>query len=158
MERPFPFCWAAAFNAPVGPMTWCGWPGPLPGEPAVDDSCVGLTALDNKLVRLVSEVLVESVNCTICGAQLIERSTCNSGADTSMAPGSSLQLIAVDGGGTVIWRESSKQPVICTLGNSVPTDWTREHQKMEENPASPGCRAVETCRPALKWPTSAAQR
>jgi hypothetical protein len=40
------------------------------GKPAVDNSCVGLTALDIELVRLVAEVLVESINCTVCGAQL----------------------------------------------------------------------------------------
>jgi hypothetical protein len=69
MECPFPFYWAAALNAPAGSTTWW-WPGPPSREPAADDGCVGLTALDLELVGFVYEVLVEPVDCTICGARL----------------------------------------------------------------------------------------
>jgi MFS family permease len=65
----FPFYWAATLNAPACSTTWW-WPGPPSREPAADDGCVGLTALDLELVGFVYEVLVEPVDCTICGARL----------------------------------------------------------------------------------------
>jgi hypothetical protein len=104
-------------------------------RPAVDNSCVGLTALDIELLRLVSEVLVESIDCTVGGAQL------------DRAVNVQLRRGYFNAARIIIATHCRGRRRHLSYGES-------RRNSRSSVPRARACRAVETCRPALKWPTT----
>jgi hypothetical protein len=67
MEWILLYYWAAALSASETPMTWWGF-GPPPRHPATNRD--NPRAADLDLIKVLYEVIVEQVDCAICGARL----------------------------------------------------------------------------------------
>jgi hypothetical protein len=146
MEWSLPCYWAGVLSASAGQTTLWGWPRPSPTEPAAHNECAEPTALDLELIRVVYEVLVERVDCAVCGAQL-HRAVNVELTQPSFATAQILVATHCRG-----WRRHRYVATVAEragelrFGQLGPTDRTRPRELWTATPASLRPRVLEPCR------------